>query len=413
MIFCRICKFSNVKPIVKLSKVPLPEVYFSNINKAKKQKLHNYRIGRCPKCYHVQLIDIINKNILWKNYTYFSGQTDTFRKHFKLISKTIEKFCNIKKNDLIIDIGSNDGELLKNFQKKYRAYGIDPAKNVAKYALKKNKVKTYVSFFDNKIIKKIKSQHGCAKLVMAFNVFAHTPSMINFIKNVKKILSEDGYFVFECQYLLDILKKYLLGTFFHEHISHHSVYSLKFFFENHGLYLNHVIASNVQEGSIIGFVSKKNKLINKSVKLFLNKEKKNKTNSIHSLRLFEKNIEKKKKKIKKILKKYKFINIFGAARSGPTIARNFDYEKKIKYIFDDHPLKANKFTPASGIKILPTKMMYNIKPNLCIINAYLYSKQIVAKYKKYVLNGGEFLVIHPNIRIIKQDNLSKYLKKIK
>lgn len=409
-IVCRICGGNKVDIIIKLADIPLPEVYEKSSINAKKHKNYKYRLGRCTNCKHVQLVDLIDKKILWKNYTYFSGQTETFRNHFKEVSGVIKKFCNLKKGELVIDIGSNDGEFLKNFKKTNNVLGVDPASNVAKFAWKNNRVKTLVSFFDNKITNKILSSYGKAKIILAFNVFAHTPSMSSFVKNVKNLLKDDGYFVFESQYLADIIKKNILGTFFHEHISHHSVYSLAKLFDKHGLYLQNVISTNVQEGSIIGFVSKKKLKKNKSVIKFIANEKKFKINTIQALKKFENRIKNKRKILEKLIKNYKHISAFGAARSGPTIMKNYGFEKYINYIFDDHKMKKGRFTPVSSIKILDTSKILKIKPDLIIITAYLYAKQIIKKNLKYLNENGSFLIIHPYIRVINKNNFRQFIK---
>lgn len=406
---CRICNAKQVDVIIKLADIPLPEIYEKLSFNAKKHKNYKYRLGRCKNCKHIQLIDLIDKKVLWKNYTYFSGQTETFRSHFKETSKIIKRFCNLKEADLVIDIGSNDGEFLKNFKKTNNVLGIDPAKNLAKYAWQKNRIKTLVAFFDNNIAKKIELSFGKAKVILAFNVFAHTPSMSNFVKNVKNLLDDDGYFVFESQYLGDIIKKNILGTFFHEHISHHSVYSLNKLFNKYGLYLEHVIPTNVQEGSIIGFVSKRKIKKNISVKKFLLYEKKYKINTIQALKKFETYIKDKRETIKKLIRNYKSVSAFGAARSGPTIMKNYGFEKYVNYIFDDHVMKRGRFTPVSSIKILETSKILKIRPDLIIITAYLYAKQIIRKNLNYLKSNGSFLIIHPKVQIINKNNFMKFI----
>ena len=132
-----------MKKCFNLSDIPIPEKYLKNRVAAIKLLRFPLTLLICTKCKHIQLKEIINQKKLWNNYTYFSGQTSAIEKYFKKISKLILKKIKVKKDDLIIDIGSNDGTLLKFL--KAKVLGIDPAKTVADYTIK-NKVQTLIKF---------------------------------------------------------------------------------------------------------------------------------------------------------------------------------------------------------------------------------------------------------------------------
>ena len=215
-------------------------------------------------------MEVINNKLLWQDYTYLSSQTEAIVKHFaKFTKKTLKRF-NLNKNDLIIDIGSNDGSLLKAFKKskkKIRVLGVEPAKNVAQLAEKKN-INTLNKFFDFNLSKLINNKFEKAKIITCFNTFAHSENLRSIVKGIKNILDKDGVFIFECQYLMDIYKNKILGTFFHEHLYHHSVSSLKYFFNLYGMELFDVEKANIQKGSIIGYVGfKKDLKLKKMLKI--------------------------------------------------------------------------------------------------------------------------------------------------
>jgi 2-polyprenyl-3-methyl-5-hydroxy-6-metoxy-1,4-benzoquinol methylase len=408
---CRICNSKSLKKCFSLSNIPIPEKYLRNKIAAIKLPRFPLTILICTKCKHIQQKEIINQKKLWDNYTYFSGQTSAIEKHFNDVSKLILKRIKVTKNDLVIDIGSNDGTLLKFFKKKSKVLGIDPARTVAKYAIKKNKIQTLIKFFDDSSSDLILQRYQCPKIITAFNVFAHTPSMASLVKNIKKILHPNGLFVFEAQYVGDILKNNILGTFFHEHISHHSVQSLKKLFQIHDLKIVDIKRVKIQKGSILGMVSHKNNSIkiDRSVNTFIKNEKKNKINTKNSLIDFKRKIEKTKIDAINLIKKFNYISGFGAARSGPTLLRNFNLENKINLIFDDHKMKINRYTPSSGIKILPSKNLTKIMPDLTIILAYLHNKKIIIKNISYLKKGGTFMILFPKPKLITNSNYKKFL----
>ncbi len=411
--FCRLCLNKEIKIAFKLSKIPLGEKYFLNKNKALKQKKFPQTIGWCPKCNNVQVMEVINNKLLWQNYTYLSGQTEAIVKHFeKFTKKTLKRF-NLNKNDLIIDIGSNDGSLLKAFKKskkKIRVLGVEPAKNVAQLAEKKN-INTLNKFFDFNLSKLINKKFKKAKIITCFNTFAHSENLRSIVKGIKNILDKDGVFIFECQYLMDIYKNKILGTFFHEHLYHHSVSSLKYFFNLYGMELFDVEKANIQKGSIIGYVGFKKRFeIKKNVKNSIKKENFRGNRNLKYLKKFEKFVRVKKEECKKILSNKKLnVTGFGSARSGPTLAFNYGINDKIKAIFDDHPLKRNKFTGLNGLPVYPTKMINSFNNNVSVILAYLHSKKIIRKNLKYLKGGGKFLIIYPNPKLIHNKNYKKFI----
>jgi 2-polyprenyl-3-methyl-5-hydroxy-6-metoxy-1,4-benzoquinol methylase len=409
---CRLCLSKNIKVKLKLKSIPLGEKYFLTKKKASYSKEYPLSIGRCSACKNIQLMEIINPNILWKDYTYISGQTKEILNHFQEFAKnTISRF-KLSDRDLVLDIGSNDGSLLSYFKKsKIKVLGIDPSKNITEIA-NKNGIETITGLFDKKIIKKIKKNYQNPKVITAFNVFAHTAKLREMLYSIKNILHEDGVFIFEVQYLGDILNKNILGTFFHEHMYHHSVTSLKKFFNNYNMTLFDVERVNVQKGSIIGYVCKKNryKKTNSIAKLIKFESQKSITTSAKIIRL--NNFIKKQKYIaKKIFKNFKKKNfaIYGAARSGPLLAENLCETKYFKYILDDHKMKKNKFSGYKSLKVYPTSFINKFKPTLCVILAYLHSKKIIKKNYKYLKNNGKFIVLYPSVKLIDIKNYKKYI----
>ena len=409
---CRLCNHKNISLAFRFEKMPLSEKYFSKKDKVLISKKYPFSVGFCQKCKNVQTMEIINNKNLWGGYTYFSSQTKAIIDHFKKISSQIISKFKLEKNDLVLDIGSNDGTFLSFFKRKnIKVLGVDPSKEVANVANKK-KIKTINTFFNYNISQLILSKYKKPKIITCFNTFAHVEKLNEIVASIKNILSSDGNFIFECQYLEDILKKKILGTFFHEHLYHHSVHSLKNLFNKHDLDLYLVEKVNIQKGSIIGYVKHKktNATQNKLTKI-LQQEKKNGTINLKNIKLLKTFVVSQKKKILQILKinNYKGISGYGAARSGPTFIYNYGLEKFINYIFDDHPSKKNKFSSMNKIKILSTKKLNIENTKICIILAYLHQKKIIKKNIKFLQSGGLFICLYPKVVKINLKNHKKYL----
>lgn len=406
--YCRLCKSKKIKIGLDLGRVKIAEKY--SHKKFKNIATFPLSIGACTNCKNVQTMEIIDLKYLWQDYTYLSGQTPSIVAHFKDISNKIQKKIKVKPNDYVIDIGSNDGTLLKNFQKKMNVLGVDGAKNVAKIANIAG-IRTVNKFFDYDLSKEIKNKYGKAKIITCFNSFAHTPDLNTIVKGIKNLLDQDGIFVFECQYLGDIYKNKIIGTFFHEHLYHHSLTSLDNLCNSHGLNFYHVEKANIQKGSIIGYISikkiKKTKIFKKLLKL----EKTKNYLSVKKLEILKKYIITQRNNLKKLIYNIKSDKIayYGSARSAPIFIENYKIKKKIKYLFDDHPLKVGKFSPLTNEKVLPTNRIYEEKIKIIIILAYLHSKKIIKKNLKFIKNGGKFIIMYPKVIKVDKSNYKKIL----
>jgi len=415
---CRLCSSKAIKKIYDFEKIPVGEKYFSKKIKYKQVTHFPMTLFRCSKCYNVQISEVIDPDFLWSHYTYLSGQTQSIKKHFlefhnNLIKKSFYKY---KKDDLIIDIGSNDGSLLQNFKKnKFKVLGVDPALNIVKIA-NKNKINTIHGLFNYTISEKIKKKYGKAKIVTAFNVFAHTDKMKEILLSIRNVLENDGIFIFEVQYLKDILKKNILGTFFHEHMCHYSVTTLKNFFRINNMRLIDIEKVNIQKGSIIGYVThnKSSLKTKQSVKNFLKTEKITNTTKENTLNKFFQKIRKDRIKINKILSKLNDngdVIAYGAARSGPTLAYNYGLRNKIKVIIDDHFMKVNKYSPLDCAKVVSSEEIENYIDNPIVILAYLHAKKIIKKHKSFIKKGGNFIILFPQIKLVNKKNLDSFLSR--
>ncbi len=415
---CRLCSSKSIKKIYDFEKIPVGEKYFIKKNNFKKILQFPMTLYRCSNCFNVQISEVIDPKYLWSDYTYLSGQTASIKKHFSEFTANLFKknFFKYNNNDLIIDIGSNDGSLLHFFKKrKLRVLGVDPALNIVKLA-NFNGINTIHGLFDLQISKKINLQYGKAKIITAFNVFAHTDKMQEMIISIRNILDKEGIFIFEVQYLADILKKKILGTFFHEHMCHYSITTLHKFFKQHNMKLIDVEKVNIQKGSIIGYVAHKKSSIKikKTVVNNILKEKLNQINSIKTLKNFFKTINSDKIKINKIIKsisKNQLVIAYGAARSGPTLAYNYGLRNKISFIIDDHFMKVNKYSPLDCAKVVSSSSIDKFINSPIIILAYLHAKKIIKKHKKFVMHGGQFIILFPKIKLINSLNFHKFISK--
>ena len=300
------CQISGVKDL----KTILSLCYLPPVNKLKKinsslceDTFYPSELMFSPTSKLVQLSTIVNKEILFpKEYPYTSSTTKVLRENFKELYKDCRKIIKISSKDLVIDIGSNDGNLLNNFKKHHRVLGVTPEK-IGKIAIKKG-INTLIRYFDKKTSYLILKKYGKAKIITATNVFAHIEDVNSLMKNLLKVLIDDGVFISESHYLVSLIKTNQYDTIYHEHLRYYSLTSLKYLFEKYGMEIIHAKKINTHGGSIRVYASRKKRFkINESVKQILNFEKK--FLNWKTFNKFKKNVVNSKLSLYTILKKLK------------------------------------------------------------------------------------------------------------
>ena len=405
---CRLCDSKNVERVVPLEPVPLPDRFLTKDEIGKvKEEYFPMDLYMCRDCGHVQLLDLINPDLLWdENFSFHSGQAKVVVDHFEAVSANIVKKYGLKAPRLIIDVGSNDGTMLKFFKNQgFKVLGIDPAKAIAAKAIAAG-IPTVAKLLNPAVAKEIRESHGPAAVVMAFNVFAHSDKMGEMADSIRALLDADGIFVFEVQYLLDIIDQMLLGTIIHEHMSHHSVKPMQQFLKKHGMELIAVERNPMQGGSIIGVAQLVGaaRPVESSVKELLALEKQRGLDKPETIKIFGTHLNQMKQQIQELVAKWKAqgatIAGYGAARSGPTLIAQFWLGDVIRYMVDDHPQKVNKLSPGHHIPVVPTKELCNRMPDYTVILAVVHAKRIIETNQAYLEKGGHFLVCLPDVKVI-------------
>ena len=403
---CRLCESKKLDLVVPLAPTPLAEKYFPDSETAGKQQFYDMDLHMCLECGHVQLLEVVNPEVLWDDYTYHSGQTRGIIDHFEDCAEMILKRHTPDKNSLVVDVGSNDGSFLRCFQKRgLRGLGVDPAKEIARKATDSG-VETLAEFLSPDLAEKITAQHGSASIVTAFNVFAHTDDLDGMVRSIRSLLSPEGIFVFEVSYLQNIIDDMLLGTFFHEHLSHHSVKPLIQFLERNGLELIDLQRVSIQGGSLIGIAQLAGgpHTVSASVGEIVSIEENRLLNRPETLRSFADKLSGLRQQVSKLTEGWEDQGIsaagFGAARSGNTLIAQMGLKDLIDYIVDDHPQKVNKRIGGYDIPVLPTKELTERMPDYTFILAWIHAKKIIAGNREYLKGGGKFIVCCPELLVV-------------
>ena len=401
---CQISKKKDLIKILSLGYLP-PVNNYHLINNAKNEEFFfqtDLVYSKSSKL--VQLKTIVDKKIIFpKNYPYTSSTTKILRDNFRELYKECKKITELKKRDLIVDIGSNDGNLLSNFKGNHRVLGVTP-ENIGKIAIRKG-INTLLRYFDNKTCNIILKRFGKAKLVTATNVFAHIDDVHAVMKNIIKILDKSGIFVSESHYLVSLIQTNQYDTIYHEHMRYYSLMSLNYLFKKYNLKIFHAKKIPTHGGSIRVYVSKnKNKKVSESYKKIFEFEKKflNK----RTFKSFSDKVVSSKIDLYAMLKKIRLKNhkIFGvgapsrAATLINYVGLNKDIIDCILEIQGSH--KIGKYMPGTDIPIVNEKVIFKKRPGFLLLLSWHISESLIKTFRKKGFKG-KFIIPLPTPRIVK------------
>jgi SAM-dependent methyltransferase len=232
---CQACDSTSLTHILSLGPLPPCNDMRPIGEPAKAQEWLPTDLLYCPKCELVQLEYIGDPRVVFPaSYPYTSGSTKLLRDNFADLARECYQLFDLGPNDLVVDIGSNDGTLLSNF-KKSKVVGVEPT-DVSKIAWKRS-IETYDDFFDRDLAREIVRNHGQAKLITCTNCFAHMKDIHDVIEGILDLLAPDGVFVTESHYLIDLIDRLQYDTVYHEHLRYYSLTSLRNLLEQHGFYI--------------------------------------------------------------------------------------------------------------------------------------------------------------------------------
>lgn len=254
---CQVCDHPTLDPILFLGYLPPVNQMRPLGEVPHEQAAYPALWLHCPQCKLVQLGLTVDKEVLFPpSYPYTSGTTKILRENFAEMYRENQTLFPIAHEDLIVDIGSNDGTLLSNWKEGgHRVLGIEPT-DMGQLANERG-IQTMIRFFDTDAAKAAVDTHGHAKRLTATNVFAHIEHVHDIVEGILALLDEDGIFISESHYLMSLLETLQYDTIYHEHLRYYSLHSLQYLLAMHGLEVIHARRIPTHGGSIRVYAARK------------------------------------------------------------------------------------------------------------------------------------------------------------
>lgn len=390
---CRLCG-SGLREVLRLADTPLANELVDAPGTP--QAMFPLFASTCVSCGHYQCPVVVRPALIFQSYPYVSGTSPVFREHLSRLGRKLS--AGLFPDDLVVEIGSNDGTLLRQFTPPVRSLGVDPARNLAERATRDGAL-TYPGFFDAAVARSIRRSVGRARLILALNVLAHSDDLDGIAAACAELLADDGELVFEVAYLPDMLHDGTFDMHYLEHLAFHHLAPLVSFYDRHGLTLYDAEHVDSQGGSIRCWVSKKRRAPTDRLVAMLEREKALVT--ADALDAFKARIASAKAELTELLGKLKArgakIAGFGCPAKATTLLHHFGIGREtLDYLVEENPLKVGKFSPGKHIPIVGVERLKEDPPDFLLLLAWNFAPDIMRRFPEF---EGKWILPMPEIKI--------------
>ena len=411
---CRICGSKNLTSILNLG-----DQYFANYSPKSNdvvpfEEKIPLELVRCDKsidpksCGLVQLRHTTPPNLMYDRYFYRSGINQTMINNLNEIAQQAISKIKLNPNDIVIDIGCNDGTLLQNYKElPIRSVGFDPAKNMVQFS-KQTGATIITEFFSaEEFIKNYGDEK--AKIITSIAMFYDLENPNKFVDDISKILHPDGIWILELSYLPLMLSHNAFDTIVHEHLEYYHLDALEFLLSKFDLKVGDIQLNDINGGSFRVVVQHKEKSFdNNSLEHITELREKEKNLNLHTAQPFDdfiKKINDEKDKLVTFIKNEvlagKTVHCYGASTKGNTLLQFYNLDKKlIQFIADRNPDKWGRRTIGTDISIISEEESHSMNPDYFLILPWHFIKEFKERETNYLKNGGKLIIPLPQFKII-------------
>ena len=411
---CRICRNTQTTKFLRLGPTPLANSFLRPEQLDEPEPRFPLDVVFCEQCGLVQLDHVVPPEIMFRNYIYVSSTSQTMPAHFAAYADEIVARFLESPRDLVLEIGSNDGCLLRAFQKhQVRALGIEPAANLAAMANAAG-IATVNDFFCERSAREICGREGAAKVIIGNNVLAHIGDLHDLAAGLDALLCPDGVAVFEVPYLIDLLRKDEFDTIYHEHLSYFALRPLQRLFASRGMQIFDVKRLPVHGGSVrvyVGRVGAGREVLPPVAELLL-LEKSERLDSLATYEAFARRVEKMKQELTALLRELKAAGAriagYGAPAKGNTLLNHFEIGKDVlDFIVDRSPYKQGMCTPGKHIPVVGVERLLVEQPDYVLRLAWNFADEILEQQREYANRGGKFILPIPQPTILARNSRAR------
>ncbi len=389
---CRVCDSKKLEMVFDLGLQPWGN-HFLKHKEVGQEPFYPLRLLYCLDCSTTQLDYTVKKEVMFSEHTYLSGVTRSLNDHFQEVAEYVDShFFKDIDSKSALDIGSNDGTQLKKYKKLgYEVLGVESSKTISRIA-NINGIPTINEFFNGSLASSLGKKFN---IINASGVFFHLEELHSVTEGIKEALENDGVFVVQFLYMKKILENLAFDQIYHEHLLYYNLAPIEVLLARHGLSMFDAYISPIHGGSVIGFITHKNRLPKtERLKSLLEQEEKDGANKIESYKQFAMNVQKLKADNRHYLetakKMGKTIYGFGAPVKGNTLLNYFDIGTEIlDCLVEKNELRKGLYSPGRHIPIVIEREVKN-PPDIYYVLAWNFKKEILKNNQGLLESGVEF-----------------------
>lgn len=405
---CRHCSKTLEHNFMDLGFAPPSNAYLTQDKLTKPEVYYPLNIKVCNDCWLVQTEDYAEADELFDaDYAYFSSTSKGWLKHAENYADKMIDALELSKESFVIEVASNDGYLLKNFQNKnIPCLGIEPTDSTAK-AAEDLGIEVIRQFFGENLGLELAENDRQADLIAGNNVYAHVPDINDFTRGLKTALKPKGTITLEFPHLMQLIQHNQFDTIYHEHFSYLSLLSVQEIFDKSGLRIFDVEELTTHGGSlrIYGCHNDDERQNTTHVEEIIEAEIASGLKSIQTYAEFQQKADKVKDDLLAFLIEQKRLGktvaAYGAAAKGNTLLNYAGVKPDLlPFVCDAAEAKQGKFMPGSHIPILKPEELEKNRPDFVIILPWNIAKEVIAQNKNIKDAGTKFVTAVPQLEIL-------------